>query len=122
MKRLLVIVLLGVAGYFGYQYYLSNQEPDLPLDFSSGIEVKQKMTNAKDILNVLGESTSQIFEKGSDLLNDVTGGKSEPIVNKVVNDLKERVKELPEEEYRRVKYEFCKDVLTSPKESPKEDL
>lgn len=91
MRRLfllLIIVLIATGGYFYYQ--------------SSG----QHINTA-----ILGTASSQLVESGRTLLNQATGGQAEPVINKAVDDLQSRVKDLPQEQYEKVKYEFCKDML-----------
>jgi len=104
-----LFTLLGVGGVFYFYYLRSQAFPTLSrVPSKTGINLVQPPT---DLTSVLGETTSRLFENGIDALNNVTNDQAEPIINKAVSDLKERVKELPQEQYKKVKYEFCKDVL-----------
>jgi hypothetical protein len=112
MKRILVLVSIIAIGFFGYRYYKANKLT-IPTAISSRIPSTPVRPNT-DFLSVLGTSTSDIVARGTELLNHASGGKAEPIINKAVSDLQDRVKDLPAEEYKKVKYEFCKDVFPSP--------
>lgn len=114
MQRLLGLILL-VALIFGVYYFLTKRtqpqvEALLP---PSRMKITQTPGSFSDILSVLGASTSRIWESSLNSLNNVTDGAAEPVINKAVNDLQERIKELPKEQYEKVKYEFCKDVVNS---------
>lgn len=112
MKRLPILLVLGAAGYLGYTYYVGRRASDaLPL--SSDTMVIRQTEKPKELMNVLGAATQRIFTQGTAVLNDATDGKAEPIINKAVSDLQEKVKDLPEEQYKKVKYEFCRDVIPS---------
>ena len=119
MKRLLLVAVLAAAGYFGYRYFLTSRPP-IATDVISRLVVKQNSTGVSDLKNILGTSITSLVDKSTDLLNNATDGTAEPVINKAVSDLQDRVKELPAEEYKKVKYEFCKDVIPSP--SPGDSL
>jgi len=116
MRRLLAFAILASAAYFGYQWYTTHSIPKLSTNTSIQMPVKVVEQKAKSsgVLNVLGESTTRILDKTTELLNSATDGQAEPVINKAVSDLQSRVKSLPEEEYQKVKYEFCKDIIPSP--------
>ena len=61
---------------------------------------------------MLGASISNTFETGKDLLNDVTSGASEPIINQLMTKTQESLKDLPRKEAEKIKYEFCKGIIT----------
>lgn len=112
MKRIILIILLVVIAYGGYQYYLRSRPNNIslsPSDLSSKIIIRQ--TNLEDLTHVLGVATNNVFNSGKDLLNTVTDGEGEPFINKTVNDLTNQIKDLPQEQYDKVKYQFCKDVV-----------
>lgn len=118
MKRLLLLVVLAGAGYLGYRYYTGSSQALIPPDIMHRFVVKQTSAGSSDFLQILGAATSNLIDKSTDLLNNATDGQAEPVINKAVSDLQDRVKELPKEEYQKVKAEFCKDVLVSPAPSP----
>ena len=119
-KRILLLLVVIVAVWFGWQYYkgsLSQKEgvSTLP-DLTGRVIIKQSGGKLGELTDVLGAATSRVFSSGLDLLNGVTGDAAEPVINSAVLDLKERVKSLPAEQYEKVKYEFCKDVIDDAKE------
>lgn len=117
MRRLLTLAIIGLLIATGYYYFsvLNNKdkigaEPQIS---PTKMKITQVPTSFNDLFAVLGATTSELWESGLSGLNNVTDGKAEPVINKAVSDLQERIKELPKEQYEKVKYEFCKDVVTS---------
>jgi predicted negative regulator of RcsB-dependent stress response len=114
MKKLIALILIAGMGYFGYIYYQNNQLANSTS--SEGItqgSLVINQTNGKlsDLANVLGTSIENLYEDGKDLLSDATDGKSDPIINKALENIQNEVKDLPKETVDKVKYEFCKDVV-----------
>jgi|GEM_PF-820335 len=113
MKRLLILLLLAIIGYGGYYYFQQSWAglitPPPKLNLSDQLVIRQ--TNLSDLGNVLGVATGNLLQSGKNLLNTVTDGEGEPLINKTVNDLKNQIQDLPQEQYDNVKYEFCKDVV-----------
>lgn len=115
MKQLIGLVLILVLGFFGYRYY-QNQK-SLPLVVgssvpSSNLIVNQVSGKVLDLSNVLGANIENAFGSGKALLSDFTGGQSDPIINKALSNIQNEVKDLPKETVDKVKYEFCKDVVS----------
>lgn len=111
MKLIFSLLLLVALGGAGYYYYLSTQNmPPSLTRLPTGINV---ITSGDAFSNnsVLGEAVSHVLDSGIHTLNNLTDGQAEPVINQTVSDLQERVKELPAAQYKKVKYEFCKDVL-----------
>lgn len=114
MKRLLAVILIIGLGYFGYLYYqnsrlVPNSSPDsISLD---NLVINHTDNKLSDLANVLGTSIENLYDNGKDLLNNATDGKSDPIINKVLENIQTEVKDLPKETVDKVKYEFCKDVV-----------
>lgn len=106
--------MLAAAGYGVYRYMTLRQAGGQGPAISQSMVIRQTEGKSRDLLNVLGATTQQIFTQGTAALNEATDGRAEPVINKAVSDLQEKVKDLPEEQYKRVKYEFCKDVVASP--------
>lgn len=110
MKRLLALVIVLVVGYLGYTWYRTQTRVASPASVAFSLNSKPLSGN---LLNVLGTTTSNLFAQTTALLNSATDGAAEPLINKTVSDLQERIKDLPQEQYDKVKYEFCKDVVSS---------
>ncbi len=79
------------------------------MDQAVDIESEQQAAN---VTKVLGVSISKTIENGKEFLSEATGGKSDPIINKALENIQKEVKDLPKETVEKVKYEFCKDVIT----------
>ena len=114
MKRLIGIILLIGILYGGYIFY--NQSRGSKITSSSSNNQKLTINQASDKIgayaSVLGVNISGLLEEGQTYLSDVTKGKSEPIINDLVNKTTEALKDLPRKEAEKIKYEFCKGVVT----------
>jgi hypothetical protein len=116
MKRFLGLILLCALIYGGYYFYsttFNSSKRGTSTLIKPRMNITQAPSSFGDIFSVLGATTSKLWESGLDGLNTVTDGAAEPVINKAVNDLQSRIKDLPKEQYEKVKYEFCKDVVTS---------
>ncbi len=114
MKRLLALVLIAGLSYFGYQFYQNSMISTdiIPEPQTQGnLVINQATGKLSDIAQVLGMSVEGLYENGKDVLNQVTDGKSDPIINKALENIQNEVKDLPKETVDKVKYEFCKDVV-----------
>lgn len=114
MKRLLGLILLGGLLYFGYLYYQRSRlmADSLPVEIPPQINLTQGQSKFSQVSSVLGTSISQAITAGTDFLSDVTDGQSDPIINRALKNIQNEVKDLPQEAVDKVKYEFCKDVVT----------
>ena len=115
MKRLIALVLIAGIGYFGYQYYQRSKITSLSsvsLSPSNTLVINQTSDKVTDLAKVLGASIENVYQNGKVMLNDATDGKSDPIINKALSNIQNEVKDLPKEAVDKVKYEFCKDVVT----------
>ena len=117
MKQLFVLVLLAGLAYGGWVLYrsLGSSVPARAvLNTSGGTAVKLTgpLHNLDQAAAVLGASITNIVENGQEYLATVTEGKSEPIVNQLISKTQETLKDLPQKEAEKIKYEFCKGVVT----------
>lgn len=119
MKRLVVVLLVAALMAGGYLYYRQTSLLKLaPTRMSTpGLRLEKPPLDTDRLAKVLGEATSSLITSGTNLLNGVTDGQAEPVINKAVEDLQSSVKDLPKEQYEKVKYEFCKDIIVSPSPS-----
>lgn len=115
MKRLLGLLLLAGVIYGGYLYYhqftaVAPYQSGAPV---SGGNLTLSDTTAKidNFASVLGASISNTLENGKELLSNATSGKSEPIINQLVTKTQETLKDLPQKEAEKIKYEFCRGVV-----------
>jgi hypothetical protein len=116
MKRLLGFILLAGIVYGGYVYYEQSRAPRInssnaPLS-SGSLTISHTSNKLEDLAAVLGDSISNTYENGKELLSSATNGKSEPIINELVTKTSETLKDLPRKEAEKIKYEFCRGVVT----------
>lgn len=117
MKRLIGLILLAGLIYGGYVFYNQSKSAKSPQIVSSTVSSKQlSISQVSDKLDayasVLGANVEAAIQNGQEYLSDVTNGKSEPIINELVNKTTETLKDLPRKEAEKIKYEFCKGVVT----------
>ena len=113
MKLLLGLLLLGGLLCFGYIYYQSRQLTiATPPTLSSSVVITHGQSRLNEVASVLGASIQNAVESGKAMLNDATDGASDPIINRALQNIQDEVKDLPQEAVDKVKYEFCKDVVT----------
>lgn len=115
MKRFLALLILAGITYGGYLFYLQTTHTPSTTN-SLNLEPKKLiLTQTSDRLGslaaVLGTSISDTLDNGKELLKDATGGASEPIINQLIAKTQETLKDLPQKEAEKIKYEFCKGVI-----------
>lgn len=106
----IVFFALALAGlYFGYRAYQAKSPSTIstlpPISISHSPDLDK-------ITDVLGASINNVVDSGRSILNSATDGKSDPIINQALINIQNEVKDLPQEAVDKVKYEFCKDVVT----------
>ncbi len=117
MKRFLALLILAGIAYGGYLYYSatklqSSPEPTFETVGSRNLILSQTSDKLGSLASVLGASISNTIENGKELLSSATNGASEPIINQLITKTQETLKDLPRKEAEKIKYEFCKDVVT----------
>lgn len=114
MKRVLGLLLLTGLIYGGYVYYRqsSSQSSNATLSLQNELVFTQTSDKLGNLASVLGTSISNTFENGKELLSNATSGKSEPLINELVNKTTDTLKDLPRKEAEKIKYEFCRGVIT----------
>ena len=113
MKRLFILILLLGLTYFGYTYYQSNQLSSSPnLSTPGNLVITQASDKLGNLASVLGTSIQNVLTDSKYLLSNATAGQSDPIINKAVENIQNELKDLPQETVEKVKYEFCKDIVT----------
>jgi hypothetical protein len=116
MKFFLVLLLLCGITYGGYVYYRQStgKSPISSSVMSSPgkLTITQSGNKLNELASVLGASIANTYENGKELLSSATNGASEPIINQLVTKTTETLKDLPQKEADKIKYEFCKGVVT----------
>lgn len=116
MKFFLVLLLLCGLSYGGYVYYRQSSSGSSSASSPEGSIGKLSITSSSsklsDLAAVLGASVSNTIANGQEYLADVTNGASEPVINQLVSKTQETLKDLPRKEAEKIKYEFCKGVVS----------
>ena len=115
MKQLFILLILAGLVYGGYLYYRQSKTVAISqiTPVAQGqLVIAQASDNLGSLAMVLGAHAQSLYESGVGALSSATGGQSDPIVNRVVTNLQSQVKDLPAETVNKVKYEFCKGVVT----------
>lgn len=116
MKFLLILILLAGLTYGGYVYYhqTSNSvgRARSPVESMGKLNISNSGNKLSDLAAVLGASISNTIADGQEYLADVTNGASEPVINELVNKTTETLKDLPRKQAEKIKYEFCKGVIS----------
>lgn len=117
MKRLLGLLLLAGIIYGGYLYYrqskISPPRISTPLLSTNNVVITQASDKLGNLAAVLGESATKLLDSGKELLNTATSGQSDPIINQLIENTQNTLKDLPQKEADKIKYEFCKGVVTN---------
>lgn len=108
-----LIILLAIVGslFYGYTFYQASRQ-GVTTTSTPSIEITHAPPAVNQVASVLGASISNAVESGRELLSNATDGKSEPVINQALENIRNEVKDLPKEAVDKVKYEFCKDVVT----------
>ena len=110
-----LLILVGLA-YGGWVFYQSMGQTAPKLSSlntgDGGVKLSGPLHNLDQAAAVLGASITNIVENGQEYLATVTDGRSEPIVNQLISKTQETLKDLPQKEAEKIKYEFCKGVVT----------
>ena len=78
-------------------------------------QVLQANTKAQEkALQVLGESTTttkQVIERVREVTREVTNRDPQEIINQTVTNIAQEVKNLPQEQVKKIKVQICKEIL-----------
>ena len=124
MKFFLVLALLCGITYGGFVYYKqSTLKPvtrSAQSDIGKNLTLSQSSDKLSELAAVLGASISSTYENGKEMLSSATSGASDPIINELVSKTTETLKDLPRKEADKIKYEFCKGVVSEYETSSKQ--
>ena len=115
MKFFLVFLLLCGLTYGSYTYYrqsTNSRSSTTPIKSQSNLVISQANSKFADLASVLGASIVNTIENAKEILGSATNGASEPIINELVTKTTETLKDLPRKEAEKIKYEFCKSVIS----------
>lgn len=117
---LLLFLALAAGAVYAYQNpdILAKLSLDFPQQEEQEVETSQKEKTSKVILktkegakNILGSTTRKITQTAQNTIKKLADEQEEALVNQTVENLSRQVKDLPERQVEKVKYEFCQDVI-----------
>ncbi|OGY16477.1 MAG: hypothetical protein A2784_04380 [Candidatus Chisholmbacteria bacterium RIFCSPHIGHO2_01_FULL_48_12] len=114
------LVRLGLVGFAGGTVILAR--PALVRDTAKREQVEQVReqvlranTQAQEkALQILGESTTttkEVIERVREVTREVTNRDPQEIISQTVTNITQEVKNLPQEQVKRVKQEVCRQIL-----------
>lgn len=106
-----LILVLAFGGYLYYQRTIGQSSLTSRRVLTPQMKITQTPLNLVNFTKVLGAATSSLVDTGRSLLDSATDGQAEPLINRTLNNLQREVKDLPREQYDKVKAEFCQDVV-----------
>ncbi|MFC1653651.1 hypothetical protein ACFL1M_02290 [Patescibacteria group bacterium] len=115
-KLLLLAVVFGAYYVYKNPEIISSEKND---SLQSVEQVGKDITltsfvNEEKFSEILGKTTS-LVEEGLENIKvpkQLSGTQEEIVIQDVVNNFTERVKDLPNEQVGRIKIQFCKDMLS----------
>ena len=115
MKRLLAFLILIGLAYGGYIYYsqlTALTRTSTPLETQGKLIISHASDSMGSLASVLGANISNLIENSQGYISGVTGGAEGPLINELVTKTQETLKDLPRKEAEKIKYEFCRGIVT----------
>ena len=106
-----IFVLSLLAG--GVFLYKPNLFKKLEQEITNGDASSSKMVieNKDNAMNVLGATVHRITNSAKDIVEKMAGEQEEAIINQAVENISKQVKTLPEQQVKKIKYQFCRDII-----------
>lgn len=124
MKGLFILLILAGLVYGGSIFLRQKKSNVLgdstPTTSGPTLILSQASDKLGDIAASLTANIGTALENGEGYLSDVTNGASEPIINQLLQKTQETLKDLPKKEAEKIKYEFCKGVISEYETAKKE--
>lgn len=115
MKRLIGFLLLGALIFGGYTLYnrsqSASQSNEVGLKTQNLLTVEGATDEISQIASILGASIESTYINGKEILSSATSGASDPIINQLVDKTTETLKDLPQKQAEKIKYEFCRGIV-----------
>lgn len=109
IKKLLPLFLVAIilSGYLIYTgKFPVNSRVFTPKSLSSISETSEASTQ------ILGAATQTAKDKIIDYYQEITGNQEEALINNMVENITKQLKGLPENQAKKIKYQFCQDIIT----------
>ncbi len=120
MRKLLLIAIFSLAIGTGYYYYqqLGSLNPLINSStLAPKLNISQAPLDVTSLKQVLGEATSAVLDTSNNIINQVTDGDGGPVINEAIETIQKEIQEIPQEQYDKLKYEFCQGVINEYEES-----
>ncbi len=62
-------------------------------------------------LNVLGATAKRLTTSTKQKIEKIAGEQEEAIINQAVENISQQVKSIPEQQAKKIKYQFCQDII-----------
>lgn len=118
MKRIIAIIILAGIAYGGWLFNRQSQSPyklSSPSNnqsINSGITLQNSSQSLSNLEAVLGASITTGIGVVTDLANTVTDGAAEPVINKAISNFQAELKQLPEDQVKKIQYNYCKGIVS----------
>ena len=114
-RLLLVGAVLG--RYYVYQnpqlISQNSTQPEEPTEESVSSQSLETLINQEKVAEILGKTT-EFVEEGLETIKvpkQLSGSQEEIVIQDVVDDFTEKVKDLPSQQVDKIKVQFCQDIL-----------
>lgn len=115
MKRFLALILLVGIAYGGWVYYQSSKVPRLSSSKGSLSNPTLSLQNKDQVLSnlesVLGESIENGVGAVQSMVNNLASPEQAPIINKAIENFQSELKQLPEDQMKKIQYNYCKGIV-----------
>lgn len=110
-RRLFPLTIIILAGVYLYaRQSQANSRAILSLDPTTIPDIL--INSGKGLGSVLSSMSKRVSTTTQTVIEKVTDEQEEALINKTVENITKQVKDLPQEQVKKIKYEFCKDVVT----------
>jgi len=115
MKRLLALALLVGIAYGGWVWWKSASSPSVSKITNSSSLPKLSLQDPNQVLqnleSVLGVSIENGVSTVKNLVDQVASPDQAPIINKAIENFQSELKQLPEDQVKKIQYNYCKGIV-----------
>lgn len=114
MKRLLALVLLVGIIYGGWVFYQSTLHPSSSTSSrpnNPSLSLQDSSSVLSNLESVLGASIENGVGTVTNLINKVASPNQAPIINKAIENFQSELKQLPEDQVKKIQYNYCKGIV-----------
>lgn len=109
---LLAIISLAVGiGYFFYQQANSGKSITSSSILTPKLNISTAPLDIASFKQVLGNATSAVLDTSNSIANQIAGEEGGPVINEAIETIQQEISEIPQEQYDKLKYEFCQGVI-----------